>query len=390
VDTSGPNAGFSERATAAEICDYYDKVLEEDLLPTGRVQFLGMSEYLGGHGSRHRVVSRLTGEPCDVDVRRRLGDARYLETHVPSTHSPSFEVDEGVRFIPVNGLVDVAEAPGRFVVVGCGKTGMDACTWLLDNDVDADRIRWIRPRDPWVLDRAALQPLDQVASIVEGLSLDLEAVAGATDEDDLFHRLEDRGRLYRLDKSVTPTMYRCAITSAREREQLSRVTDVVRLGRVRRIERTVVTFDEGTVDARPDDLFVDCSAPGISSAPSRPVFETDRITLQQVRQCSPSFNAALAGYVAATRDDVAEQNTLCPTTPYPTVPQDWLRVLANSFRAIGAWQATPDVDQWVNGTRLNVFQRMAEHFGEPRMQEALERYGRSLGPAMEKLPQLLR
>ncbi|MBK5330908.1 MAG: NAD(P)-binding protein [Ilumatobacteraceae bacterium] len=29
IDESGPNAGFYERATAAEICDYYGRVLDE-------------------------------------------------------------------------------------------------------------------------------------------------------------------------------------------------------------------------------------------------------------------------------------------------------------------------------------------------------------------------
>src|SRR5947209_7821351 len=34
IDESGPNAGFYQRATAAEICDYFNRVLEEDLLPS--------------------------------------------------------------------------------------------------------------------------------------------------------------------------------------------------------------------------------------------------------------------------------------------------------------------------------------------------------------------
>jgi hypothetical protein len=390
LDTAGPNAGSYERATAAEVCDYFDRVLKEQLLPTGRVRFLGMTEHLGVQGGTHRLASRLTGETWDVTVSRRLVDARYLETRLPSTHTPSFDVDPDVRLIPVNGLVDVEDAPRRYVVIGSGKTGMDAITWLREHEVEPDRIRWIRPRDAWMLDRGHLQPLDQVASIMEGLSLDLEALAGAESEDDLFHRLEDAGRLHRLDKTVTPTMYRCAITNAHEREQMASVTDVVRLGRVRRIDPTAVQLDGGAVDADPNDLYVDCSAAGISDAASRPIFETDRITLQQVRQCSPCFNAALVGYVAATRDDVDEQNRLCPTTPYPSVPYDWMRILGNSMRASAAWQSAPDVDQWVAGTRLNVFQAAPAHFGEARMQESFERLARNQAPALAKLEQLAR
>ena len=62
IDETGPNAGFYERATAAEICDYYRRVLDETLVPTGRVRFLGMTEYLGADADGHRLRSLLTGE----------------------------------------------------------------------------------------------------------------------------------------------------------------------------------------------------------------------------------------------------------------------------------------------------------------------------------------
>ena len=45
IDRVGPNAGFYQRATAAEICDYYQRVLEEHLLASGQVRFFGMSDW---------------------------------------------------------------------------------------------------------------------------------------------------------------------------------------------------------------------------------------------------------------------------------------------------------------------------------------------------------
>ena len=36
IDEHGPNKGFYQRATAAELCKYYETVLEETLLPSGR------------------------------------------------------------------------------------------------------------------------------------------------------------------------------------------------------------------------------------------------------------------------------------------------------------------------------------------------------------------
>lgn len=389
VDTQGVNAGFYERATAAEICDYLDKVLDEQLLPSGRVRFLGMHEHSTDEAGRHWVLSRLTGQAHEVEVRRKVVDATYLESSVPSTHVPSFAVDTAARFVPVNALVAVTEAPGRYVVIGAGKTAMDACTWLLDNGVDPDRIRWIRPRDAWLLDRATLQPLEQVASIVEGASLDLEAVTCAASLEDLWNRLEERGRLLRLDPDVAPTMYRCAMVSRGELEQLRCVTDVARLGRVLRVERDRVVLEGGSVPLGSDDLVVDCSAKGVHARRARPVFEPGKITLQQIRACSPSFNSSLTGFVEATQPDPVVQNQLCPSTPYPAVPTDWLRLLRNNLRAAAAWRADREVDAWVDASRLNITYGLHQHLHEPRMQQALSRYAEHVRATGARIEQLL-
>src|SRR4051794_32567209 len=41
IDQSGPNAGGYERATGAEVVAYFDQVLDEHFLPSGRVRFFG-------------------------------------------------------------------------------------------------------------------------------------------------------------------------------------------------------------------------------------------------------------------------------------------------------------------------------------------------------------
>ena len=38
--------------------------------------------------------------------------------------------------IPVHRLVDVVDKPDRYVIIGAGKTALDARVWLLRNDVD--------------------------------------------------------------------------------------------------------------------------------------------------------------------------------------------------------------------------------------------------------------
>ncbi len=186
IDRHGPNEGFYERAGAAEICAYYDRVMQERLLPSGRVRYFPMSSYRG----EHRFVSAISGEEVEVKVRKKLVDATYLEGRVPASSPPPFEVAPGAVCVPVGALVNVRDTPTGYVVIGAGKTALDACTWLLDGGVEPSDICWIKPREGWFLNRRYLQGGELVGTMFEGISLQLEAAAQATSMDDLFARLE--------------------------------------------------------------------------------------------------------------------------------------------------------------------------------------------------------
>jgi hypothetical protein len=71
-------------------------------MASGQVRFFGMSDCARGKPDGYRFVSRPTGEATAVRVRRKVVDARYLETSIPATHTPSFGAEPGVRLIPVN------------------------------------------------------------------------------------------------------------------------------------------------------------------------------------------------------------------------------------------------------------------------------------------------
>ena len=388
IDSDGPNAGFYQRATAAEICDYYQRVLDEHLLASGQVRFFGMSDYLTGQPGACQFVSRLTGETTTVRVRGRVVDARYLETSIPATHTPSFGAEPGVRLVPVNDLVRLTGPASGYTVIGGGKTAMDACIWLLEGGVPADVIRWIRPRDAWLLDRAFQQPLDLVSWLIEGVSLYLEAAAQAEDVGDLFRRLEACGQLVRLDQAVEPTMYRCATVSQAEAGSLRRIQNVVRLGRVMHIAPDRIALEEGSIPTDGGQVHVDCSAAGLRLAPGRPAFDAGRITLQQIRTCQPAFNAALVGYVEATRHDDAEKNRLCPPNPYPDGAIDWIRATCTAQRALTTWLADPDLSAWMEGARLNAARGAGDHLTDPRMKSALARMFTNAEPAVTNLQTL--
>jgi NAD(P)-binding Rossmann-like domain len=384
VDVSGPNAGQYERATAVEIVDYFQRVLDEHLLPSNQVRFYGMCDYLGQQSGEHLFISRLTGQTTTVRVRRKVVDATYLQTSVPSTHTPSFGVDPGVRFMAVNDLVGLSESASGFTVMGAGKTAMDACAWLVDNGVDSDAIRWIRPRDAWMMDRKNVQPLEQVGSFMEAVALSCEATVSAEGVDDLLHRLEACGQLLRLDRSVEPTMYRCAILSLREVDTLRTIEHVVRKGRVKRIGAERIDLDEGPIPTDGRQVHVDCTADGLRVAAARPIFTGDRITLQQVRFCQPTFNAAFIGFIEATRADDYEKNRLCPANPYPDVAADWLQTNAISWRAQDSWSGEPDIGVWMEESRLNAVRGLGAHLSDPGMESTVARYLEFAGAGLDK------
>ncbi|WP_198165684.1 NAD(P)-binding protein [Agromyces laixinhei] len=386
IDADGLNAGMYEQAGAAEICGYYDRVMRRNLVPSGSVRYHPMCEAAGDA----RFVSLVSGDEFEVDVRTAVVDARYLEPSIPATSAPPFDVASEVRCIPVGALTRVAEPPeGRFVVIGAGKTAIDACLWLLASGASPDAIRWIKPREPWLRNRFYAQGGDLVGDLLDGIALQLEAAAHAQSLDDLFDRLEANGQLLRVDERVAPTMYKAPTMSTAELELLRRIDDVVRLGRVRRITRDEVVLEAGTIPARPGDLYVHCAAPGLNPAPAVPIFAERRITLQPIRSGLIPFNAALVGYVEATGRDIREKNRLCPPNRLPDVPLDWVRGLITEMGADRAWSKEPDIARWLEGARLNASRGLRQRFADPQVQDAMARFQGFVRPALGRLETLL-
>ncbi len=389
IDQVGPNAGFYERATAAEVCDYFQRVLEEHLLPSGQVRFYGQCDYVGDWSSEHRFVSRLTGAESAVRVRRKIVDARYLEPSVPATHTPGFEVDSGVRLIPVNDLVALTEPGSGYTVIGAGKTAMDACTWLLDSGVPPDAIRWIVPRDSWLLDRSNVQPLESVGTLLEAFSQGIEAAAQAESVEELYAALEERGQLVRLDPEVEPSMYHCAVLSQSEMHGLRLIEDVIRQGRVTHIAEDRIDLHDGSVASDAGQVYVDCTASALSPNAVRPVFEPGRITPQQLRTCQPGLSTALAAYVECTRHDEKEKSRLCPAHRLPDKPMDWLSVTSKGQQIEAMWAAEPDIAAWLEGSRLNFSRGVTDRLADPAIQASVGRIFENRQPAIENLEKLL-
>jgi hypothetical protein len=389
IDTTGPNAGFYERATGVEICDYFQKVLDDHLLPSGRVRFFGMCDYVGDWSGEHAISSRLTGKATTVRVRRKTVDTTYLQVSVPATHTPAFTVDPDARLVPVGDLVAVAEPPAGYTILGAGKTAMDACNWLLDNGVDHDKIRWVKPRDAWLFDRALFQPLDLLVATTEGYSLGLEAMAQSVSVEDFLRRAEASGLLARLDPAVEPTMFRGAILSRAEREALQQIERVVRLGHVLHLGADRIVLEHGSIPTDRGEVHVDCTASGFRTAPARPIFERGRIILQSLMGGFTTYNAALVGFVEASRDDEAEKNRLCLPTPQPSRPIDFVSTAFGVFHSIVVHSAEPDLTAFGERSRLNLTRGLGDHMSNPRMQSTMARWAANLEPALKNAERLL-
>ena len=383
IDHSGLNAGYYELASGAEVCAYFDAVMQQQLLPTGRVTYLPMSEYLGDGR-----VRTLGGDEVEVSARRVV--TTHVDIVVPSMRPPSYDVAPDVDCVPPNELPRIREARDRYVIVGAGKTAMDACLWLRRHGIEPRRLTWIKPRDSWILDRATIQPGAQFAKrVLADFSGQLAAVLQAESLPDLFDRLEAKGSLLRIDTSVDPTMYRCAILSLAELDALRDIDDVVRVGHVQSIEPGRVALAGGTLDIDGSALYIDCTADGLGRREPTAVFSGGHISLQTVRTCQPAFSAAVIAHVEATYPDDATRNAFCNPVPYPHEPTDWLRMMLTFNRNQLQWFSDPDMMAWVDAARLNVLHHVTAAVSGRAREKIISVLSSQLPAINDKLEKLL-
>ncbi|MER7609155.1 NAD(P)-binding protein [Nocardioides sp. NPDC127503] len=377
----GPEKGLQERATQAEICAYYARILD-GMVDSGKVEFFPNSEYVGDGA----VVSRISGERFEMPGAR-IVDARYLAPSIPAEKPPPFGVGEGARVLPVNDLARLEETPSQYVVVGSGKTATDACIWLLSRGVDPDAICWVRPRDPWMFNRAVVQP---DPSIFLGMAADTMQIAERSKSlEELFLGLEDADIMLRIDRSVMPTMAKAPTLATWELEQLRTLENVVRRGHIQHVDRGSLTFADGSLAIADDALVVHCAADGLKYPPLLPVWRPEAITLQPIRAGFPCFGAAVTGYVEATRDTDTEKNRLCPPSPFPDSMATWAKMNVLGTQAAMSFSSEPDIKAWSDGVALNPARVPPGYPASAALDDARERLARHTKPALAQLAQLI-
>ncbi len=356
---SGRNQGFYEQAGAAEICAYFDGVVDA-LTSNGRARFLGGHDHLGD------------GRVRDLKHRRRahgLGAAaargRDGAGVVHPGHPPAFLHRRDRRRV----RADQRPAGGGRAVRAlhrhrCGK--------------DERRRLPVAPR-PRRLPRS--DPLDPTPRhVVQRPGRPAAARPGGRDHVRPLPRRRGRRAGGGRGRPLRPARVVRSHAPARpggvahdvpgHHDQPGRagglcrtIEDVVRLGKLRSIETNRLVLEQGEVATDSHVFHVDCSALGLREAKPVPTFGPGTITIQQVRQASPTFNAALVAFVEAHRDDDEEKNRLTPTHPYPSTVDDWGRFMSTTWATEMAWVDESDLSAWVAGTRLNLLRDLPRAHG---------------------------
>ncbi len=388
TDQIGLNKGMHELASGAEVLAYYEQVMNQVFLTSGRVKYFPMCDYQGDG----KFKSMLTDESYDVKVNRKIVDGTYFKTSVPATHTPNFSVAEDVEFIPLNQLPSLNSPRDQYVLVGGGKTSIDACLWLLSNQIDPDKITWIMPRDAWWIDRKNTQPGKEFFSDSMGTQAkQLEALGAATSVENLFDRLESAGVLMRLDQTVRPTMFHGATVSQAEATQLRRVKNVLRHGRVKEIRKTELLFEDVNIQVSENSVFIDCSARAVPVSETYPVFSGNIICVQTVRSYQPVFSAAFIAHIEANYDDEATKNEICGLVPLPNHDTDWLMGMAAQMQNQYRWSQESGLREWLIENRLDGFTALTvpDENSTPEELEILGRMKAAVPAAIEGIKRLM-
>jgi hypothetical protein len=384
VDEVGLNKGCYELASGSEVVAYFDNVMRRRFLPSGRVTYLPMCEYRDDC----KAVNTVSGTEYEFRAKK-IVDATYLNVTVPAQRPPTFQVEDGAVAVAVNELSHVAPHHDNFVIVGSGKTGMDACLFLLSNGIDPERITWIMPAEAWLFDRFSLNPGRKFSDPIPQYAFGVfECALEAENYDDFFDRLVERELTRQLDPSVKPTRWRCATFTPLELEALRRIKNIVRMGYLEAASPTQMTLQQGICKTPANAVFVDCAADGLPKVPAVKVFDGNKITLQTVRMCQQVYSAGFIANVEANVDaDEDRKNELTQPVPLPYTDDDYLRCTIQNSRNMLVWLTEPAVVKWINASRIDLFSPILDFDDEETAAniQAMAEMIRVAVPKMEKL-----
>jgi len=250
----------------------------EKLIGTGRVRcFMGCNANMDG--SMIAMVEDTTS--WRVSVSQKVVDASFSRAVLPWERRAPFKIELGVNLLRPTDLPSATSRHPEYIVIGAGRTGVDAVLWLLAQGVPSEAVRWVMPRDPW-LTIEGVHHMTEMTHVIAGMD-DPAATA-----EDLFLAIEHVGSYRRLDAAVVPSMMHYTEVSPQDFLRLRRIKQIIRLGRVLEVTSSELRLERGCVPVSARALLVNCTNDCIQQAPPPvPIFEPRRITLQLVAECTP-------------------------------------------------------------------------------------------------------
>jgi len=308
-------------ATASDIVKYYERVLDQ-FKACGRVRFFFGAEYKqedpaaknDASETSHTIVTH-GGEALEIRCSKLVTVATNVI--VPSMRKPLIPVHDDANFIPVNDLPDAIASNkyNKYVVLGAGKTGIDAVLELLKKGVDQSHIKWVISRDVFYFIRDKLFEDNYSYKTIANYC---EALIEANTSKDAMLGLEKRGFAARLiPDGPYPEVFKAPTVDAAELVLLRTVKDLVRSGRVLSIEADEITLEREQLSySSSKTVFVDCMVDSsygwYDLKEDFTTFEPNRINLGPFLSVfNPSFTSALVAYIESTFLDDEIKNSLC-------------------------------------------------------------------------------
>jgi len=369
-------------ATASDIVKYYERVLDQ-FKACGRVRFFFGAEYKqedpaaknDASETSHTIVTH-GGEALEIRCSKLVTVATNVI--VPSMRKPLIPVHDDANFIPVNDLPDAIASNkyNKYVVLGAGKTGIDAVLELLKKGVDQSHIKWVISRDVYFLIRdEAFKDNFSYEAAANFIAPFLEAKTSK----DAMLGLEKRGIVARLiPDGPYPEVFKGPTIDAAELVLLRTVKDLVRSGRVLSIEADGITLEREQLSySIPETVFVDCMVDNLYGyldfKEDFTTFEPNRINLGPMMSVfNPSFTSALVAYIESTFLDDEIKNSLCffLSGKYSTTDgAGYIGVQYAHLKTLGALRnAHPSASKFMLESRTNI--------------DSLNRSGRSLPKLM--------
>lgn len=203
--------------------------------------------------------------------------------------------------------------------------------------------------------------------------------------------MEAAGAWLRLDPAFEPSVFHAATVSEGELRMVRAIREVVRLGRVRRIEADRMFFERGELAAHPDTLYVDCTAPSLARKAPLPVFAGQRITLQMIRVPQLPFSAALAAFLEATLSDDDEKNALSAAIRVSDTVEDYIQSLPLDLKNRLACSRHPAVREWISASRTDGFAKVLRSVSpdDAEKMAVVARLREAMKNSVANLPRLL-